>query len=186
MSASTQTTPASSATHSTPDLLPRTLLHSLQQERRLISFPSNHLRTLYKNTGMASRALFRLFDLGSSDLGSPKPFGICTYRHSPRFTGFWPKSSSCKSHRIRTYRNLRCNCFRIRTYEKTRGRGDHPTNSPVGSQTKPSTRRSVHGTRIIGRGTSSPHWVNLHLHRARPTIRVAATAPRRGNPCLKP
>jgi hypothetical protein len=50
-------------------------------------------------------------------------FRIRTYRRSPRFSRYRPKSSASKSFRIRTYKICAYNSFRIRTYEKTGGGG---------------------------------------------------------------
>ena len=39
----------------------------------------------------------------------------------PRFVGFWPKLPARNSFRIRTYKNLSCKPFRMRTYKKRGG-----------------------------------------------------------------
>jgi hypothetical protein len=48
----------------------------------------------------------------------PNSFRFRTYRRTPRFTLFWPKSSARNPLGINTYKKSRCNSFRSNTYKK--------------------------------------------------------------------
>src|SRR5206468_10952091 len=60
------------------------------------------------------------------DCWLPNSFRIRTYRRTPRFSRSWPHPLCCNPFRIRTYTTADPKCFRIRTYEKSRGRPVDP------------------------------------------------------------
>ena len=62
-----------------------------------------------------------------STIHCTKSFRMRTYKQTPRFARNWPKLSARNSFRIGTCKNPTCNSFRMRAYEKSRGRGEpHP------------------------------------------------------------
>jgi len=75
--------------------------------------------------GCHQERFLQLLNFALFDFLCPNSFRFRTYRRTPRFTVFWPKSSARKPFGINTYKKSRCNPFRFRTYEKGWGVGGY-------------------------------------------------------------